>query len=125
MTLFPKASGKQVLEYSPDDTFKAVISVLEESDEFFITESDHFSRTISFHSGVSWRSWGESLLITIAGTANGMSEISINSATMFGIIDWGKNKENLNIILNLTADELRNYHRITQDGVVVPEDISS
>ncbi|MEZ4358061.1 MAG: hypothetical protein R2876_05480 [Eubacteriales bacterium] len=101
MAFNANTSGRQVIEYTPDDTFRATVSALKKSNKFSINDSNSLSRTIKIKTGVSWKSWGENLLITISPTANGMSQIAITSASKYGLIDWGKNQDNLNNILNL------------------------
>lgn len=123
MAFNANTSGRQIIEYAPDDTFKAAVSALEKSNKFSVKESNSLARTISIKTGVSWKSWGENLLITISPAANGMSEIAITSASKYGLIDWGKNQDNLNNILNLIYTELKNYNKIAQKSKFTAEDI--
>lgn len=116
-------SGKQIIEYAPNDTFAALISALENSSHYSIKESNASARTISVKTGVSWKSWGENLLITVSPSSNGLSEISITSSSKYGLIDWGKNQDNLNNILNLLAYELQQYRKIVSKNQAVSEDI--
>lgn len=37
--------GRQVIEYDPNDTFKATVSALEKSDKFSVKDSNSLSRT--------------------------------------------------------------------------------
>jgi len=123
MAFNANTSGRQIYEYTPDDTFKAIIAAVGKSSKFSVEESNSLSRTISIKTGVSWKSWGENLLITVSPTANGMSEIAINSTSKYGLIDWGKNQDNLKNLLNMTSCELRNYNKVVQGNNAATEDI--
>ena len=123
MALNANTAGHQVIEYSPDDTFSALLSALKASDRYTIKESNSSARTISVKTGVSWKSWGENLLLTISPSHNGTSELSITSSSKFGAADWGKNQENISDILNLLTSELQQYNKVSSQTVSSSDDI--
>ena len=106
-------SGKQIIEYAPDDTFAALVAALDRSGKFSIKDSTTATRTLHVKTGVSWKSWGENLLITVSPTTDGFSEISIGSTSKYALIDWGKNQENFNAIMGLLSAELQQYEKVS------------
>ncbi len=123
MAFNANTSGRQVVEYAPDDTFSALLSALSSSSHYTVKDSNKSARTMLVSSGVSWRSWGENLNLTISPTPEGFSELTINSSSKFGVADWGKNQENLNNIMNLLADELQQYKKVPQGKGASSDDI--
>ena len=118
-------SNKQFIEYQVNDTYDALIPALEKDRHFSVKASDPASRTIKIKTGVSWKSWGEELLITLSPTADNMTELSITSASKFGLVDWGKNQDNLHNILQILFEELKNYHKVKLNNTAPTEDIPS
>lgn len=112
MSFNSNASNKRIIEYQVDDTYSALMSALEKDMHFSVKTSDPTSRTIAIKTGVSWKSWGENLLITLSPTAENMTELSITSTSKYGAIDWGKNQDNLSKILEILFEELKNYEKI-------------
>lgn len=123
MAFNANTSNHQIVEYTPDDTFSALLSALSASSHFKVKDSNKTARTILVSSGVSWKSWGENLNLTVSPAPGGFSELTINSSSKFGVADWGKNQENLNNIMNLLADELLQYKKVSQHAGGSAEDI--
>lgn len=118
-------SGKQIVEYTPDDTYSALIISLERSSHFIIKQTNQTARTVAIKTRVSWKSWGENLLITVSPALNGMAELSITSVSKYGLVDWGKNQDNINEIMNMLSCELQSKYRkvTTQNAVAMGDDI--
>lgn len=114
MSFNAKTSGQQIVEYTPDDTFSALLASLSASDHYTVKDSNKSARTILISTGISWKSWGETLNLTVSPANNGFSEVTLNSSSKFGVVDWGKNQENFNSILNLLATELQQYEKVEQ-----------
>ena len=123
MAFNSSTSGEQIVEYSPDDTFSALIAALNASTHYSVKDSNKVSRTATVKTGVSWKSWGENLIITVSPAVNGFSAVSINSSSKYGAIDWGKNQENLSNVLNLLASELSRYKKILPEKESSADDI--
>lgn len=123
MAFNEKLTGAQIFEYTPDDTFSALLSSLAASEKYTVKDSNKSARTVFVSTGVSWKSWGENLTLTVSPTSNGFSEVAINSSSKFGVVDWGKNQENFNIILGLLATELQQYEKVGQKHDALPDDI--
>jgi hypothetical protein len=109
MSLIPEEKGKLIIEYSPDDTFRALNKALNSKhSNFRIQNLNAQSHSFSVKSCVNLKSWGEYLQITINPSQKGFSEIMISSKSKFGLIDLGKNQENINNITVLLTEELNN-----------------
>ena len=48
-------SGKQIVEYSPDDTYSALIISLERSSHFIIKQTNQIARTIAIKTKIMGR----------------------------------------------------------------------
>lgn len=123
MSFNASSTGKQIVEYAPDDTFAALISALNRSGKFSVKDSVAATRTVQVKTGVSWKSWGENLLITVSPAADGASEISISSSSKYGLVDWGKNQDNFNDIMNLLSVELQQYEKVSVNHKAPASDI--
>jgi hypothetical protein len=123
MAFNTNSSGKQIVEYSPNDTYKALVSALNKDFHFTVKDTNSISRTILVKAGISWKSWGENLFITVSPVTTGMAEISITSTSEYGWIDWGKNQENINNVLKILSYELTSYKKVNPGNTVSAEDI--
>lgn len=58
--------------------------------------------TFTFHHGVSFTSWGETITLTVIGIQNCATNLIIHSecAVPTQFIDWGKNNDNVMMIAN-------------------------
>jgi len=115
MSLVPEEKGKLIVEYSPDDTFDALDNILNSGKaKFIIKDSNAQSHSFFLKSCASMKSSGENLRININPSANGSSEIIISSKSRFGLLDLGKNQENINNITMLLNEELNSgeYEKI-------------
>ena len=119
------ASGKQIVEYSPDDTFATLVAVLTRSERFSVKDAISSTRTIQVKTGVSWKSWGENLLITVSPTPDGFSEILIESSSKYGLVDWGKNQDNFNDIMRLLSAEIKQCEKVSLSHKETALDIPS
>lgn len=108
MGLNSSERSKVVLAYLPDDTFQAASRALSISSKYKVKEVNKAARTLAITSGVSMKSWGENLLVTINPNTEGMSEVLISSSSKFGVVDWGKNQDNMREISGLIVKELEN-----------------
>lgn len=109
MSLIPDEKGKTIVEYSTDSVFKAMNKLLNsKGSKFKIQKSDPQAHSFFIKSGASMTSWGETLQITINPSLNGSSEVVISSKSKFGLLDLGKNQENINDLISLLNKELNN-----------------
>ncbi len=63
------------------------------------------------------------MLITVSPSINGMADISITSASKYGLVDWGKNQENLSKVLEILSNELKSYSKVRLDNAAPAEDV--
>jgi hypothetical protein len=81
---------------SKDVVFKEVLAALNILG-FKVENSDEPNGLIEAHKGVSFRSWGESIRISIAAS-NGRSRVNVESRA-YQAVDWGKNRDNVRQIM--------------------------
>lgn len=97
---------REIAPCTQSDVFRAAITVLENAEKYKIEEMDANAYSIRLKTGISWKSWGENVQITIGCLADSLSEIIITSTLKWGLLDWGKNQENLKEIFILIYGEL-------------------
>jgi hypothetical protein len=71
-----------------------------------VASSDESSGTIVATTGVSLRSWGEKIPIVVTESEPGKSMVSVASKSKMALVDWGKNKQNVERILEATDEVL-------------------
>ena len=64
-------------------------------------------RSIVAHVGVSFWSWGENINIAMTVTPSGSTAVTIYSASSYALVDWGKNRKNVEKILAAVNARLR------------------
>lgn len=107
MSLIPEEKGSLIVAYSADDTFKALCKALDhKNSNLKIKSSDYPSHTLFVKACANWKTCGENLQIAIITSSNGFSEVKISSQSKFGLMDLGKNQENINTVLSLLTQEL-------------------
>jgi len=67
-----------------------------------ITKEDRRLGHLHAQTGMTWKSFGERMMLDIAPANNNETKITISSKPKFGgtLIDYGKNAENVQLILN-------------------------
>lgn len=66
---------------------------------FAVTEADPATGSILANSSMSLATWGENVRIQCVGTPEGSVQIRVSSTLKFGLIDWGKNRKNVQTIV--------------------------
>lgn len=56
---------------------------------------DRAQGIITISTKISWKSWGEDMTITMAPLSKTQTEVILASGVKFQLIDWGKNKANI------------------------------
>ena len=115
-----RKSEGQVVEYRPEDTFGALIAVLQRSSRYKIRNVDQMTHTIYVSTGMGWRSWGENLTLTVYSHPGGNSELQLTSTCKYGLVDWGRNQDNLDEIMTMLRNELSLHCRKVIDPAAVP-----
>jgi len=107
-----------LVPYSLDNTFEALKKALQKLGEFKVKRFDENTKTVYLNVGVSWLSWGENIIVSLAQAQTGGTSVFILSTPKTGIflggaIDFGKNRDNIKKIEQTLSSELNNYTQIS------------
>ena len=125
MSVLPKgADGKRTYSYSADTVYTAALSALQNEKGFSVKSYDESAKTIEAKTGASMRTFGEAITIKIFGTSAESCDVSVSSELLVpALTDGGKNKANVNRILELIAGALKKkqqtpsvYHVVGSSG---------
>ncbi|MCL2860393.1 MAG: hypothetical protein FWF46_07590 [Oscillospiraceae bacterium] len=101
--------------YSIDDTFDALKKALANIKQFKVDRVDDIMKIIYAKAGVSVFSWGEKITIQLQendkGTAVSVLSTPKTGVMLGGMMDMGKNRKNIDTLLNALSDELKNYQK--------------
>lgn len=106
--------GEVEYPFSQKTVFKAIMEAAPDINGLSLDSADEISGRITFKAGVSLASWGENIpvqLIKVAPTRTQMKIMSTpKTGVMFGgAMDFGKNQQNINKIINAVSAVLANY----------------
>lgn len=118
------ADGKRTYSYSADTVYTAALSALQNEKGFSVKRYDEAAKTIEAKTGASMRTFGEAITIKICGTSAESCDVSVSSELLVpALTDGGKNKANVNRILELIAGALKKkqqtpsvYHVVGSSG---------
>ncbi len=101
-----------IVPYSLDDIFEALKRVIPEIKDFKASRFDEDTKTVHLKTRVSWVSYGEKVTISLTHSQNGGTDIFILSTPWTGVLfggllDWGKNRDNIRIIIRALLIELK------------------
>lgn len=107
--------------YKVNDVYSAVkeVSIYNHHHNFEFDSEDEILKTIYLKTGISMFSWGENIKISIEQGSNRCSKIKISSMPKTGIMfggafDMGKNRKNIQALLNEISIELEKYPKIEE-----------
>lgn len=83
--------------YAYRTVFDSVCAVLPRLG-YQIVSADPATGVIQAGAGMSVLSWGENILVRIGSGAAGDTEVLVTSGLKFGLVDWGKNQQNISRI---------------------------
>ena len=112
------SSESQVLPYSPSDCFlalkRAAHKLSNNAMYNYRTENiDETLQRVTLKAGMSWRSFGENIAITVSPAPNGTSTVSITSTTRTGaLVDFGKNNKNISEIMEVLSEQLKTCKKV-------------
>lgn len=106
--------GEVEYPFSQKTVFKAIMEAAQNISGLSLDSADEISGRVTFKAGVSLASWGENIpvqLIKVAPTRTQMKIMSTpKTGVMFGgAMDFGKNRQNINKIINAVSAVLANY----------------
>lgn len=113
------SSESQVLPYSPSDCFlalkRAAHKLSNNAMYNYRTENiDETLQRVTLKAGMSWRSFGENIAITVSPAPNGTSTVSITSTTRTGaLVDFGKNNKNISEIMEVLSEQLKTCKKVS------------
>ncbi len=92
-------SAERELEFEVDAgrLFQAFTTVIPAAG-MSITAADVQTGLIQGGSSIGMASWGENIQVLVAGVGPGRSRAKVMSSLKFGLVDWGKNRKNLDTI---------------------------
>jgi hypothetical protein len=93
----PRFQDEETFPDNREQIVRACLTVLRER-RFAVKETDIPQGWIRARAPMSSRSWGENLTITVS--TNGKTEIISESRVRTTLVDWGKNKANVNELLS-------------------------
>lgn len=76
-----------------DNVFRAVCDAAQYQG-MTVVAADPAAGRVQLSTGMSMTTWGENLAVTLRPTPAGV-EVTIGSALKFGLVDWGRNGENI------------------------------
>lgn len=104
--VFVDKSGGAVFPFNQADVFDAVVESIQRLRGMHVKEANKPYGYIKVSVGASLISWGEDIPISITGASPSQTCLNIVSSSKFAIIDWGKNKKNIENIINGAAEIL-------------------
>lgn len=91
------ATSKQAAQTYPGDyasVFRAVCTAVQ-AEGMTILMADEAHGLVSASASISWSSWGENINIAVGADPGGGTVVSVQSGLKFGLVDWGRNRKNL------------------------------
>ena len=106
--------GEVEYPFSQKTVFKAIMDAAPNINGLSLDSADEISGRVTFKAGISLASWGENIpvqLIKVASTRTRMKIMSTpKTGVMFGgAMDFGKNQQNIDKIINAVSTVLTNY----------------
>lgn len=114
--------GSAEFPYSKDDVFEAVLAAVPTLKKMKVGSSDKLSGRIVVKAGVSLRSWGENIPVSITEVSPGRTHVSITSTPKTGVMlggafDLGKNRENIEKLITAASEILQTKPPAAQDPI--------
>lgn len=89
----------------PAEVFDAMVRALPEA-KMKVKSSDAATGRIEATTGMSLASWGEKISIDLEEAGTGRTKATISSGNKAQLVSWGKNKKNLDKIVEKTNAQL-------------------
>jgi len=83
----------------PGRVFDAFAEAVQAMPKARIDSVDPHARVIAARTGMSFTSWGENLLIKVEPSAEGRAHVTVTSTLKMQLVDWGKNKKNVEALV--------------------------
>lgn len=105
-------SGTYSIPYRPEEVFAALKTVVPKINGFTIINISDSEMSLDIDVGMSLKSVGETIKISVLPSSAHDSMLSMISESTSAAIDWGKNAENLNSIVDALQKELINFKAV-------------
>ena len=102
--MFGSKSERRVLPGRYDSVFSTVCTAAE-SRRVAVTFADPAAGIIRMSKSWNLFTWGEDLAVFLRPVPTGV-EVTVSSSLKFGLIDWGQNRRNINMLFGLVAEAL-------------------
>lgn len=111
--------GEVEYPFSQKTVFKAIIEAAPNIDGLTLDSADEISGRITFKAGVSLASWGENIPVQLIKVSSVRTQMKIMSTPKTGVMfggamDFGKNQQNINKIINAVSNVLSKYSPETE-----------
>ncbi|MEQ8716692.1 MAG: hypothetical protein RIE08_03710 [Acidimicrobiales bacterium] len=120
-----KYESTQQFDASPDSVWEALGPVVDAAG-FRVTDSDDDARTLHGRkrkgdiatgnvivpggrigrTAPARKTFGEKLAVSVGAGSNGRTSVNVESRLVFGLIDWGENKKNVDRVFGLLGTRL-------------------
>lgn len=111
-TLNCSESGTYSVPYRPEKVFASLKTVVPKIDGFTVINVSDSEMSLDIDVGMSLKSCGETIRISVSASSAYDSILSIISESKFATIDWGKNAENQNKIVDVLQKNLINFKAV-------------
>ena len=113
-------NGESEFPFNKDSVFTAMCEAIPHIDGMKIDNADKLSGRILVKAGVSLYSWGENIPIQLTTISENLTKVSITSSPKTGIMfggafDMGKNRKNIERILQMTSNVLSGRNQIKEN----------
>jgi hypothetical protein len=112
------ATSKELVQAFPGDydtVFDAVVTALQ-VEGMRIVAADKATGSIQVSSNMSLASWGENVGVQVGVDPAGHVQVAVRSALKFGLVDWGKNQNNINRVFGRIGDVIHNPQNYAGGG---------
>ncbi|MHC1748569.1 MAG: hypothetical protein AB9856_09335 [Cellulosilyticaceae bacterium] len=103
-----KEDGSYSIPYKPEDVFTALKNTVPKIKGFRVKSISEMGLAIDVSTKMTWKSIGEKINISVMPSQAKDSILNIKSKCIYGLNDWGKNKDNIDNILSALQSELQN-----------------
>jgi hypothetical protein len=106
--------GESIFEFNKEIVFKAVLNAISNIEGMELDSADNQLGIIRVKVGISWKSWGENVDVSLIEISENNTKIKITSAPKTGILfggalDFGKNRKNIEKIIAEVSRTLTFY----------------
>lgn len=91
---------------APPVVFQAFLRSIEAMPRMSVVRSDQAAGVIEARTRMSWASWGENVRVTIQARGSGHAHATVSSSLKMQLVDWGRNKRNVDRLLATAAAEV-------------------